>query len=336
MRFAAPWVLGWLALGPLVLCANWLASRARRRALARFAEARASLPRFTSEVSRDRRRLAFLLTALAWTAFVIAAARPQWGTRLEQLAGHGVDVAIVLDTSRSMAAEDLAPSRLRYALEASRSLLTRLAGHRVALVVFAGQAAILCPRTLDLGAARLFLDSVDIQAVPAPGTAVAEALRMAVRSLGEERERAGGREAAIVLFSDGEDHAGGLEGAISELRRLGVRVFAVGCGTPEGGPIPEGTGTYHKDREGRVVTTRLVEAPLQELAEATEGRYYRAGPAAREVEAIAEAIGALEGGELGTMMRVHYEERFQIPLAIGVAALAAASLLGDRRRERRT
>jgi Ca-activated chloride channel family protein len=342
VRFATPTVL-WLLLAlPLVAaCGLWLRAR-RLAALRRFAGGEQLLERFTSEVSVHRRAVKALLVGLAFVSAILALARPQWGTRLEEIERAGSDVVVVLDTSLSMAAEDLPPNRLLHAAHAIDSLLQRIPGDRVALVSFAGEPTVNCPLTLDHAAVRLFLDAIDVHTVAAPGSALADALAAAVALFEEEAARgtAGQRGRAIVLFTDGEDHEGGLERAIEVLDEAGIPVHAVGCGTAAGSPIPlrDPTGLlteYKKDANAQVVTTRLDEATLEQLALETGGTYHRATPAELEVEEVARALSTLEGGEFGSVVRTRWEERYRIPLAIALVALAAESLLGDRRRRRR-
>jgi Ca-activated chloride channel family protein len=336
MRFAQPEVLGWLLLIPVLAAGLLVASSRRRRALDCFSGGAANRSRFSTEVSPHRRAAKALLWLLAASCAVVAAARPQWGTRLEPITQTGVDVVVVIDTSRSMAAEDVPPNRVGQAVHAARNLIGRLAGNRVALVTFAGQAALLCPLTLDHGAAKLFLDTVELDSAPGRGTALSTALQVAARAFGDQ-DGSTPRTRAVVLFTDGEDHEGELAASLKSLRRAGVVVYAVGTGTGRGAPIPikdihGKTSGYKKDREGRVVTTRLDEEALGQIALATEGRYYRATPAEIEIEEIARAVSGMDAQELGTVLRVRYEERYQFPLGVALAALLAEAWIGDRRR----
>lgn len=338
MRFASPMAL-WLlsALPPLGLAGLWL-HRRRRAALCRFAGGERLAGGFAAGVSLHRRALKALLFGTALLAAILALARPQWGTRLEEVERTGSDVVVLLDTSLSMAAEDLPPNRLAHAVHAVGSLLERIPGDRVALVTFAGEASVNCPLTLDHAAVRLFLEAVDVRAVAAPGSALAEGLVAGVELFEHEASSGSARRGrAIVLFTDGEDHEGGLERALEALGEAGIAVHAVGCGTAAGTPIPlrDATGLlteYKKNAEGQVVTSRLSEATLERLALATGGTYHRATPAELEVEEIARALTSLEGGEFGTVVRTRWEERYQFPLAVALAALLAEGLLGDRRR----
>ncbi len=335
MRFADPAILWLLLFLPVLGLAAFWSGAHRRRRLARFAGGAERVARFTGSVSRNRRAAKTLLLLLAVASGLMAAARPQWGTRLEPITRRGVDVVLVMDTSRSMAAEDVAPSRLSQARHAASSLVRRLAGDRIALVTFAGKGSLTCPLTLDYEAALLFLDAVDVDLLPVQGSSIGESLRVAARAFGPAGSE--GRHRAVVLFSDGEDHEGGIEEAISLLKQSGVTTYAVGCGTAHGGPIPLRSATgavegYKKDIEGKVVTTQLKEEVLERLALETGGRYYRATPAEMEVEEIAKAIAGMDQKEHGTVLKTRYEERYQIPLAAVLLALLAETVLGDRRR----
>jgi Ca-activated chloride channel family protein len=140
-----------------------------------------------------------------------------------------------------------------------------------------------------------------------------------------------------VLFTDGEDHEGEIDEALSALTRAGIAVYCVGTGTARGAPIPikdshRDVAGYKKDRQGRVVTTRLDEEALGRIALETKGRYYRATPAEIEIEEIARGLAGMDAQEFGTVLRVRYVERYQIPLGVALAALIAEAWIGDRRR----
>ena len=337
MRFAEPQWLWLLAVGPLLALAAWSVYVGRRKALRRFAGGAEFVPRFTGDVSVHRRAIKLLVLYLGLAALPVTLARPQWGTRLEQITRRGSDVVIVLDASLSMSAEDLAPNRLEQAKHAIGSLLDELAGDRVGLATFAGRGQLSCPLTVDHGAIRLFLESIDAEAVQLPGTALASALETGLQALRIDEREMDDRGRALVLFTDGEDHAGELDPVLGELSGRGVPVYVVGSGTPRGGPIPlrDAAGMltgYKKDREGKVVTTRLNESVLEEIALETGGLYYRATTNEVEVDEIGQALRTLSQGELGSELRTRYEERFQIPLIVAWLALVVETVLGDRRR----
>lgn len=335
IRFGSPEQL-WLLLAlPLLILLGLLVRRNRLVALRQFSGGAAWLTRFRAEVSPHRRTVKSLLWIVVLTASILAVARPQWGTRVESVERRGSDVFMVLDTSLSMAAEDLPPNRLSQAKRKIERLLGALPGERVGLVTFAGEATIACPLTLDHGAIRLFLDPIDVEAVTVPGTAMAQALSLALESFGDVEDDFS-RSRAVVLLTDGEDHEGELSAVLDEYVERGVRIYAIGIGTSRGAPIPlrdeDGNGMgYKTDRENHIVTTRLVEETLEGLAFDTGGSYLRATVSGVEIDEVLSGLANLDDSEFGAVLRSRYEERFQYPLAVAIAALIGNLLLPERR-----
>lgn len=280
-----------------------------------------------------RWRDALLLVALGFS--LVAAARPQFGSRIVQVKRSGVDVLVALDASASMDAADVVPSRIARSRREIADLVERLRGDRIGIVVFEGEAFLLCPLTLDYGAARLFLDAAETRMLPTPGSNLAEAIRTSLKSFPQE----GNRSRAIVVFSDGEAFDGDVAAAAKEAREADVRIYCVGVGTPSGEPIPvrdeSGNVTgYKKDRGGQVVLSRLDEATLRDLAENSGGRYYPATLAGGEIESIYKSLADLEQSELKAGLRTRHEERFQIFAALAAFCLAASlAWPNGRRRE---
>lgn len=276
------------------------------------------------------------LLILALIACLIGAARPQLGARQVQVKRSGIDVLFLLDTSVSMNAADVVPNRLARARREMIDLMEQLHGDRVGLVIFEGTAFRLCPLTLDYGAMRLYLDTVEGGMLPVPGSNVAAGLRAAIESFPKE----GSRSKAVVLFSDGEARDPDMAGAIQAAREAGVRVWSVGVGTPGGEPIPErdeaGNMTgYKKDRSGQVVLSRLDEAALREIADGTGGSYHPATLAGGEVNDIHRGLEGLTEEEMAAGLRTQYEERFQFFAGLGVLCLIGLFVLpaGGRREE---
>ncbi|HET9480940.1 MAG TPA: VWA domain-containing protein [Candidatus Polarisedimenticolia bacterium] len=336
MRFARPELLWLLLLAPLL--AVWLgrAIVRRRRALASFTGG-ALRGRLVTEAPVGVQVIRVVLRAAGVALLVLAAARPQWGTRLEQVSRQGVDVVVAIDISESMLAEDLKPSRLLKAREETARLLERLQGDRVGLVGFAGSAGVLCPLTLDYNAVRIFLDALEPGMISYPGSSLASAIRAATGAFGSEERKF----KVLVLFTDGESHddAEEVELAAQEAAAAGLVIHAVGVATPAGEPIPirdrsGAIGGYKQDAQGRVVVTRLEEAALARVAEATGGRYFPATATESELDRIAEAIAGMDKKEMQARLSTQFEEQFQLPLALALAALLAEAFITLRRRVR--
>jgi len=278
-----------------------------------------------------RRRLSFVAVLLS----ILALAGPRYGTELLEVERVGADLVVALDISGSMLAEDFKPTRLDEAKRAVQSLLAGLTGDRVSLVAFSGAAAIMCPLTSDYSALGLFLDLAKPGYIPQGGTNIGDALQLSARLLkGSE-----GRDKAVILITDGEDHVGNLDLRISELADLGAKVYAVGIGSSEGTLIPEydANGTikgYKKDQTGELIQTRLDATVLQKIAEGTGGRFFQVDPTGRSIDDILVEIGALQKGAYAEHSLFRFKNRYAWPLAGAFLALLISTALWERREEK--
>ncbi len=335
MYFARPEYLkllwGAAALGLLLV---W-SLRRRNRRLARFVS-RSLASVLADDHSRAKAKLRALFLLFFFVLGTLALSRPQWGTRIETVRRKGVDIFIALDTSYSMDAEDVAPSRFAPARSEARSLISRLRGDRIGIITFAGNAFVLCPLTLDYGAANLFLDAADTGSVPEPGTSLAAAI-ITANSAFIAKER---KFKVLVLITDGEDLEGQLDDAIAKAKDAGIIVYSIGIGTPEGRPIPirDEKGDiveYRKGPNGQVVVSSLDERSLADIATQTGGRYFRATTSESELDEIYDEVSQLEKKEFESRLVQNLEDRFQYPLGAAILCMVAEGLISERRRPRR-
>jgi Ca-activated chloride channel family protein len=285
----------------------------------------------TGGAPRSRWLIAGLI-ALALLGLALALARPRWGASNQTVERRGLDLVFVLDTSLSMSAADVAPSRYWLAQSLVRRLVGAMPGHRVALVAAEGEGEVLAPLTVDAAMIDLVLDGVEPGGLPVPGTRLGPALERALALFPE-----GGRaHRAIVVISDGEDHGGELDLALDRAREAGARIFAIGIGAERGAPIPlpGRDGGFKRDRKGEVVVSRLHPEVLERLASATDGEYFHAAGAAFDPAPIVAAIARLGGREIESTTITTLEERFQWPLGLAVAALGVGLVLGPWHRRR--
>ena len=336
-RLAEPGAL-WLLLAVALLAVLGGIQLSRRRALlARTGGPQAARLAPRAGLLRPSLRLGSSLTGLLLLA--LALSRPQCGTRTELARRYGVDVVVALDVSRSMLARDVKPDRLTRATLEVGSLLDSLAGDRVGLVVFAGEAFVQCPLTTDYAAARLFLRAVSPASVPQQGSDLGNALQ-AARQVLDASEAGAGRSKVVLLVSDGEDLEGGVRDAAAQLAEAGIRVSALAVGTTAGEPIPvtdaAGQVTGHKkDRSGQPVVTRLDLAALRAVVDAGGGQLYELDAPERGLAAFRAALDALEKGELDSRLTVQFEDRYSLFALPGFLALLAGLLLPEGRRPRR-
>jgi Ca-activated chloride channel family protein len=274
----------------------------------------------TLDAGRFFRKSSLLLLALVFS--ILAAAGPRFGTYYEEVSQSGVDVFILLDVSQSMLAEDIAPNRLTRAKSDIQDLLNSIAGDRVGLIVFAGKPIIKVPLTTDHGFFLQILRSVDTHSAPRGGTAIGDAIRLALRVMPPEA----GREQAILLITDGEDQESMPLEAAKDTAERQIRILTLGLGNPaEGGRIPlrnsSGQLTYLK-HEGQEVWSKLDESILREIARITEGAYIAAGTGTFNLGQIyADSIGKMQGNVSPTERRQRLRHQYQIFLATAVLCL---------------
>ena len=324
MTFLHPNALWWLLLVPVLAGLFAYAAVRRREALRLFGGG------VSGEAVRARRLRRYRAACLVGAAALVvgALAGPRYGTKLREVREESLDLVVALDVSASMRAEDVAPSRLGRATYELHRLLDGLAGDRVGLVLFAGEAFVQCPLTSDYGAVRLFLDAAGPDLVPTPGTDLAAALVAARRAFeGAETSTREPRPRALLVLSDGENHAG-LGAIADQLEAEGVALFAAGVGTEAGALIPtlrRGRRTgYKTDEDGARVTSRLDPTALREIGRAG---YVQIGGTGEGLAPIAERLSESDKTVLATEAFEAYAERFQVPLALALLLLLAERLL---------
>lgn len=336
MAWLHPEYLWALAAAPVVAALFVWAAWRRRGAVRRFGD-HALVAKLAATVSPRRRRWKAALVVLAVLMLGVALAGPRFGTRLREVKREGIDLVVALDLSNSMLAEDVAPNRLARAKNEIKKMLDNLQGDRVGLVVFAGDAFVQCPMTTDYGAVRLFLDVADPSLLPTQGTDFGGAIRKAIQAfeVPEEATVEGGTR-ALLIVSDGENHAGDINAVVNEARRAGIVIFTAGVGETVGTPIPVYRGGqrigYKKDENGQIVHTQLEEEALRGLA--TDGAYFRVARTSSSLPQITSALDRLQKAEFAREEFEAYEERYQWPLALALFLLAAERLFSDRRKKR--
>lgn len=320
-----------LILLPLLIVFYWFVFRMKKKAKERFGNL-ALIEKLSLSFSptKQRRKVDLMLLGVLFLLFSLA--RPQVGTKLTLMKREGVDIVIAMDVSLSMLAEDIKPNRLEKAKQEINGLISRMKGDRVGLVAFAGVSFIQCPLTLDYSAAKMFLDIIDINLIPQPGTAIGDAIRTSIRAF-NQKER---KYKVLILLTDGEDHDSDPLGAAEEASKEGIRIYTIGIGSVQGEPIPikdnrgQVTG-FKKDKEGSVIVSKLDEVTLQKIALTTGGKYYHATSGEMELDKIYDEISKMEKKELEGKLLTQYEDRYQYFLLLSVILLTVEFLLSDRR-----
>ena len=319
---------GLLIIPALAIIFAW--SRiARRRALKKFGQ-----PEMLEDLmpfqSKSRPVLKFVILMLALVFFIVGIARPQFGSKLKTEKREGVELIIALDVSNSMMAEDIQPNRLERAKRAISRLIDRLQDDKIGLIVFAGDAYTQLPITSDYNSAKLFLNSVNTQIVPKQGTAIGAAIDLAHNSFTPSGEA----NKAIIVITDGENHEDDAVSAAKDALDDGIIVHTIGMGLPSGSPIPvlrNGQTDYLKDRDGKVVVTKLNEKMLEQIAAAGQGIYVRANNAQVGLNALFDEINKMEKQEMETRTFSEYDDQFQYFFAIGLFLLLLEFVILERK-----
>ena len=336
IRFGRPEALLLLVVIPIA----WILFRIARRKRQREAESFVNndlAQKIAYNHSSQKIRIRETLWIVGAALLILAFANPRVGTRLVEVKREGVDIIVALDVSQSMRAEDIAPSRLEKAKHEVSGFIQRLKGDRIGLVAFSGAAYLQCPLTTDYSAARIFLDVLDTDLIPTPGTAIAEAIKTCSNAFlqGQSTQR------VIVLITDGEDHQKKVEDAAREAVNQNIVIYTVGMGSPEGEPIPmvdeKGNNIgYKKDENGQVVVSRLNEDLLTSIADITHGDYYRGSAGESELDKIYNKIFGMQKGEIEAREFTDFEDRFQWFLLPGLLCFLVEAVLGETRSNRKT
>jgi len=270
------------------------------------------------------------LTLLSIILVICAASWPLFGAGSHLIQSKGIDLVVAIDVSKSMFARDVFPSRLERSKAEVKELLKGLSGDRVGIIVFAGEAFIQCPLTTDYDAVRLFLNSVDRNSVPQPGTSLRKTIEKAMEMLRHTPENA--KTKILAIITDGEDHEGEAVEQAKKAAAEGVAIFTIGIGSPQGEPVPDwGENNemkgYKKNREGETVLSKLNETLLKQIAAATGGKYIHAGSGNMGTDELLSDIKGMAKSETQARVVIEYEPRFRWFLIPAFAFLTMAALI---------
>lgn len=328
LNFANAQYLLLILLIPFFFLLQALVLKMRRRRIRRMGD-EALVSRLMPSYSAGKVWVRISLFSLGFFFFVIGLSRPQIGAKLKEHETKGAEIMIALDVSNSMLAEDYSPNRLERAKLAISRLVDKLREDRIGLIVFAGNSFVQLPITTDYVSAKMFLNSINTESVPVQGTAIGEAINTAVRSFSAQSEKS----RAVIVITDGENHEDDPVAAARQAAELGVRVFTIGVGSPEGKPIPF-DGELLKDKDGEIVVSRLDEKVLQEVAEAGGGVYVRAGNSEFGLNPVIEEIKRMDDEKYSSVIFEEFDEQFMYFLGIALFFFVLEMLIGDRKSRR--
>ena len=328
INFAQAQYLLLLLLVPFFFVIQAVVLKIRKKRIRKFGD-EALVSRLMPSYSEGKTWIRLVLFSIGFIFFIIGLSRPQIGARLKEHETKGAEIMIVLDVSNSMLAEDYSPNRLERAKLAISRLVDKLRDERIGLIVFAGNSFVQLPITTDYVSAKMFLNSISTESVPVQGTAMGDAISTAMKSFSLQSEKS----RAVIVITDGENHEDDPVSAAQQAAELGVRVFTIGVGSPEGKPIPF-EGELLKDKNGEIVVTRLDESILRDVADAGNGLYVRAGTSEFGLNPVINEIKKMEDEKYSSVVFEEYDEQFMNFFAIALIFFVLEKLVGDRKPKR--
>ncbi len=333
--FANPKAFIYLTAAAVLVAACWYFG-ARRRAgvIARLFSGENFLSLTPLGFGRARRRAAALFLSGLFMLF-IALAAPQWGRQSGEVFTDYSQLIIAVDVSNSMLAQDFKADRLDAAKQMIDLLLNNIARERVGLIAFTSRAQLLCPVTTDYGAIKNLSRQMTVEMLGVQGTLFTPAVNLASKMLAQYEGKK-----ALVFISDGEEHDDkDISAALKTARQSGIKIIAVGIGSPEGELIPQYVRTVHglqregfkNDKDGNAVLTKLNEQSLTRLANDTSGQYIKFSTPQTTADAVIANLSSLDKTSAGGARGYKYKNRYQWPLGLGVLLILASLLLPLRK-----
>lgn len=303
----------------------------KKRTQRRFATPQA-LRRLAPDQSNFKSTLKLIFFLLGLSFLILGLVNPKTGTRLQTVKREGVDIVFAVDVSKSMLAEDIAPNRLEKARRLVSEIINQLAGDRIGIIAYAGQAYPQLPITTDYGAAKMFLQGLNTEMLSSQGTAIDAALELAGTYYDDARKT----NRVLFILSDGEDHSeASTPEAVEQVSQNGIRIFTIGVGTEKGAPIPLKTRgaaeRFKKNAQGEVVITHLNQNVLSEIARDGGGEYIDGANTEHVLQRVKTLLNQIDKTEFEAKQFAEYESQFQWFLALGLLFLFLELFLLERK-----
>jgi Ca-activated chloride channel family protein len=336
MNFGNYNALWLLFVVPVVLVPAYLWCFWRKAGALKVLASNEMLKKINNAVSIKRQVFKAILLIIGFVSIVVALTDPRWNPQQQQIKRKGRDIVILLDTSRSMLAEDIKPNRLERSKVAIMDLLERLQGDRIAIVTFAGNAVVKCPLTQDYAFVRMVLADISTESTSRGGTMIGDAIRKATEDVFDRQSR---QYKDVILITDGEDHDSFPAQAAEKAAEEGTRIIAIGLGDDRTGsriPIigPNGQKTFLK-YNGQEVWSKLDSDTLRKVVYATEGGKYLSvepGTTLDLGQIYEDLIASAQKRELESVTMTKYDEKFQIFIALGIGFIVCEAFTSERKK----
>lgn len=284
------------------------------------------------DVSGFKHLLKFIFLLIVYIFIIIALARPQLGSKLEEVKRMGVEIILAVDVSNSMLSEDIKPSRLERSKQAILRLIDKLEDDKIGLIVFAGKSYLQLPLTTDYSAAKLITSTLSPEMVSTQGTAIGAAIELAVETFSKDETKS----KALIIITDGENHEDDAVAAAQKSADAGITIHTIGMGSSGGGPIPiyenGRLSGYRKDNQGNVILTKLDHETLQKIASVSNGEFVMAELADVNLTDLINKLSTMEKQEFGTKKFTQFDDKFQFFLLIAVIFISLEFFISKRKR----
>nr|WP_298004567.1 VWA domain-containing protein [uncultured Flavobacterium sp.] len=289
------------------------------------------LKRLAPEASTTSKPLIkMVLLAVTLGALILALVNPKFGTRIETVKRQGVDIVFAIDVSKSMLAEDIAPSRMGKAKQLASQIINNLASDRIGIVGYAGSAFPMLPITTDYSMAKMYIQDMHTDMVSSMGTALSQAIEVGSNYFDDPNT-----SKVMILISDGEDHGDGISNAVAMAKDKGIKIITIGVGTPEGGQIPiKQNGRiagYKKDVDGSTVITKLNDETLKEIAQKTGGTFMYGSKTDEVLQIVDQTLQKVEKTDFESQQIADFQSQFQWFIGLALLLLIIDSLVLERR-----
>ncbi len=315
-RFENPDILYGLLIIPFLILIFIVLRLQRRNTLSKFAS-KQMINSLLVDYSPNKPYVKLILSLLIISSLIIALANPQFGTKVEKVKRAGIEIMFALDISNSMLSNDIQPNRLDRAKSLLTKLIDGLTGDKVGIVIFAGDAFLQMPLTTDYSASKLLLSTISPDLIAQQGTAIGAALDMSINSFSKDKDVS----KVVLLISDGENHEDDAIDIAKEAKDKNIKIYTIGMGTPNGGPIPIGKGNFLKDENGEVVITKLSSSLLSEIAELTKGRFIYGNAKFSEIEGFINDVAKMNKKEMEDVVYTEYDSKFYYFLWLAFALI---------------
>ena len=320
----------YLAIIPVVFVLFLLVFWWKKRTQKKFADS-GLIQKLSPEQSNFKSFLKIIVVCIGLAFLIVSLTNPKMGTKLETVKRQGVDIVFALDVSKSMLAEDIAPSRLEKSKQIITRIIEKLGSDRIGIIIYAGNSYPLLPITTDHAAAKMFLQNADPNMVSSQGTAINDAIGRGMTYFDNNEQT----NRFLFIVSDGEDHEESATSLAKDAVEQGIKIYTIGVGTENGGPIPiKENGTvisYKKDNKGEVVITKMNSSMLQTIADEGNGKYINGNKTQETIDIVEDLLVNAEKSEFETKQFSDYKDQFQWFIGLALLFLIIDVLLLEKK-----